>query len=254
MKHSGGVALPLGRGTGPLLPSPVPVAAFGPKRWWWNWKRLLRTLGLANSAPSSLELVHELQALKGTALKEQHPMGLKAQLTIGLLQGMQQLASKGRHPMERNAQAHQRLCEHLRELGLLAGSQNLPMSRLQRWMEERVLLEGLMSGTLCDLSVTLPPDGVNYLRQPLLHMALFEHLCALAWASNAGRNGRISVRFSNGELTYLLMFGVEGEKNIHDLARIIWELEKICLLSGTVRGPRIEMSMSVLEVTITASA
>jgi len=252
MKSSVSVAFPLDHGAQRVTSALAAVRPIGTYRW--RWKRLLRALGLAKGDSSSMDLAFELQALKGAVLKDQRPAGLTAQLIIGLLQGMQQLATKGRHRMEQEAHVHLRLCEHLRELGLMAGSQNLPMSRLQRWMEERVLLEGLMSGTLGDLTVTLPPDGVNYLRQPLLHMALFEHLCALAWASNTGRNGRISVRFSNGELTYQVMVGVEGERSMHDLARIIWELEKICTLSATAHGPRMEMNMNVLEITIIASA
>lgn len=252
MKSSVSVAFPLGHGAERVTSELSAVVPIGTHRWWW--KRMLRALGLEKGDSSSVDLAYELQALKGAVLKDQRPVGLTAQLIIGLLKGMQQLATTGRHRMEQEAHVHLRLCEHVRELGLMAGSQNLPMSRLQRWMEERVLLEGLMSGTLGDLGVALPTDGVNYLRQPLLHMAVFEHLCTMAWASNAGRNGRISVRLSNGALTYQLMLSVEGGKDLPVLAQSIWELEKICIVSATVSGPQIEISMSILKVTITASA
>lgn len=254
MKISGSVPVQFGRITHAVGGFQPPPELSWLVRPWGNVKRFLRAVGLMKRHPSSLVLLDEVQALKDEALKDKHPIGITAHMVIGLLQGMQQLASKGRYRMEHEAHVHQRLCEHVRELGLMAGSQNLPLSRFQRWMEERVLLEGLMSGTLGDLSVTFPPDGVNYLRQPLLHMTLFEHLCVLAWASNAGRNGRISVRASNGELTYHLMVDMADQKQAQGMARSLWELEKLCVLANSVRGPQIGMDMSIMRITISASA
>lgn len=250
MKDHSIVSMPLGN---LAVGSPVSAQSVWRMRSWWNVKRVLQALRLTKREPLSLELLDEVQVLKNEALKDKRPVGPTAHMVIGLLQGMQQLASKGRYRMEKEAHVHQHLCEHVRELGLIAGSQNLPLSRFQRWMEERVLLEGLMSGTLGDLSVTFPPDGVNYLRQPMLHMALFEHLCALAWASSAGRNGRISVRALNGEITYQLMVDMADQKHIQGMAKSIWELEKIGVLATSVRGPHTVMDMGIMMITISAN-
>jgi hypothetical protein len=218
---------------------------------WVAVQRFWQRLWGAQMNRAQVDLAVELDPLRGQEGGDDRPGRHMARLFVGLLGGLQALAMKGQVRMEDDPQVLQRLCEHVRELGLMAGTQHLPVSRWQRWMEDRVLLQGLMTGVLGDLSLALPPGGVDYLRRPLLHMALLEHLCTLAWSNGRLWNGRITVRTLNGELIYHMVMNLESDTALRHVARSVWELEKMLLVAGESRNPRMEVGRGALQLTVT---
>ena len=217
---------------------------------WSSLRRFWRRIWGVQGGLAQVELADELDALRGQLDHDERPARHTARLFVGLLGAVQTLAVKGQMRMDDDPQVLQRLCEHVRELGLMAGTQHLPLSRWLRWMEDRVLLQGLMTGVLGDLSTSLPPGEVDYLRRPLFHMALFEHLCTLAWSNGPAWSGRLTVRSLNGELIYHMVMTMEGDKPLRHVARSFWELEKMLLVAGESRNPRMAVEHDALQLTL----
>lgn len=226
-------------------------AAFRASQGWLRgFLRSLRGLGGTATDRLLVGLAEELSLLAEQELSDSRGSGHISGLFVGLLGGLHELASKGSRRMEDDPQMAGRFYAHVRELGLLAGSQQLAVARWQRWMEEHALLQGLATGHLGDLRVVLPPGEVDHLRRPLLHMALFGTLSQLVWSPEHAGGGRISVRTQQGDIIHHAVLPLDGRMPLRTVATRVRELEQALLLAAEEHTMRMQADNGLLELTL----
>lgn len=212
--------------------------------------RLLRCVANKGAQARHKELGAMVQQLRCEQPFVPGQVGRTAYLFVRLLNGTGRLATQGQLRMEKDASLLERLSSHVRELGLMAGMDHLPFERVQRWMEDRMVLEGVMTGIIGELSVSASSGGASYIRHPLLHLAVFEQLCVLARAGEPHRVGRIMVKPMEGKVYYMAMVELGVDNAMDEAARTLWEVEKLASLSGLVEGVRTRWDGNLLRIDI----
>lgn len=189
-----------------------------------------------------------VQQLRSDAPFEPAEVGRTAYLFVRLLRGLEQLATKGQLRMERDGRLLERLSTHVRELGLIAGMDHLPFERVQRWMEDRMVLEGVMTGIIGELAVSNSAGFARHVREPLMHLAVFEQLCALTRSGDRHRVGRITVKPLQDEVMYVSMVDLGEHTAMDEVARLLWEIDKLVSLTGGMEAPRSHWDGSIFRI------